>query len=61
MISSKNSLTANRRNEMSAVLAEFATYAIKYVILLAVAVIGFIAGKAYRKNKDAKTEAEQSK
>ncbi len=39
---------------MSALISEFVTYVFKYIILLIVAVVGFLAGKAYRKSKDNK-------
>lgn len=41
---------------MSAILSEFATYIIKYVVFLILAVLGFIAGTKWRKSKDMKTE-----
>ena len=41
---------------MSAILTEFATYIIKYVVFLIIAVLGFIAGTKWRKSKDMKIE-----
>jgi len=39
---------------MGAIIAEFATYLVKYLVLLTVACGGFIAGKAYRSVADKK-------
>ena len=45
---------------MTAILTEFATYIIKYVVFLILAVLGFISGTKWRKSKDMKTEEAQS-
>ena len=44
---------------MSAILTEFATYIIKYVVFLILAVLGFIEGTKWRKSKDMKTVEEE--
>ena len=44
---------------MDAILNEFVTYIIKFVVFAAVAVIGFAAGAAVRKNKDKKASEEK--
>ena len=43
---------------MAAILSEFATYLIKYVVFLILAVLGFIAGTKWRKSKDMKSVEE---
>ncbi|MCR5367403.1 MULTISPECIES: hypothetical protein [Eubacterium] len=43
---------------MDQVLSEFATYIIKYLVFLVLAVLGFIAGTKWRKSKDMKTVEE---
>ena len=44
---------------MSEIFAEFGTYIIKYVVLLVLPVLGFIAGTKWRKAKDSKEEKQQ--
>ncbi len=43
---------------MTAILSELATYLIKYVVFLILAVLGFIAGTKWRKSKDMKSVEE---
>ena len=47
-----------RQVEEMAILGSFLQYAIIMVILAAIAVAGFFAGKKLRENKDAKAAAE---
>ncbi|MCR5148651.1 MAG: hypothetical protein K6C35_06750 [Eubacterium sp.] len=46
---------------MNAILTEFATYIIKYVVFLVLAILGFIAGTKWRKAKDTKLGVEEAK
>ena len=52
------SAIAERQVEEMAFLGSFLQYAIIMVILAAIAVAGFFAGKKLRENKDAKAAAE---
>lgn len=54
-ISVSHSRKAGRRN---GILGSFLQYAIIMVILAAIALAGFFAGKKLRENKDAKAAAE---